>query len=114
AYLALLFKMSWILASITFGAGFLQVIVVLLSRHRYAALTAQDLESQARAHSYLVQMLVGIETLKLAGAEDRALQQWATLYVDELNVALSRSRLSALLDSINSFLQSAAPLVLLG
>jgi ATP-binding cassette, subfamily B, bacterial len=113
-YLAMLVLLSPVLAAVTAGAGALQVIVLLLARHRYAALTAHDLESQARAHSYLVQMLVGIETLKLAGAEDRALEQWANLYVDELNVSLSRSRLSAVLDSINSFLQTAAPLILLG
>jgi ABC-type bacteriocin/lantibiotic exporter with double-glycine peptidase domain len=114
AYLGLLFQMSWILALITFSAGFLQVIVVLLSRHRYAALTAQDLESQARAHSYLVQMLVGIETLKVAGAEERSLEHYANLYVDELNVSLSRGRLQAILDGVNGLLQAAAPLILLG
>ncbi len=113
-YLLLLFKMSSVLALITLGAGFLQVVVVLVSRHRYAALTAQDLESQARAHSYLVQMLVGIETLKVAGAEERALEHYANLYVDELNVSLNRGRLQAVLDGLNGLLQAAAPLVLLG
>jgi ABC-type bacteriocin/lantibiotic exporter with double-glycine peptidase domain len=114
AYLALLFEMSWLLATITFGAGFLQVVVVMISRHRYAALMAQDLESQARAHSYLVQMLVGIETLKVAGAEERALEHYANLYVDELNVSLSRGRLQAILDGMNGLLQAAAPLILMG
>ena len=114
AYLGLLFEMSWILGLITFGAGLLQVIVVLVSRHRYAALMAQDLESQARAHSYLVQMLVGIETLKVAGAEERSLEHYANLYVDELNVSLSRGRLQAILDGVNGLLQAAAPLILLG
>ncbi|MEO8699979.1 MAG: peptidase domain-containing ABC transporter [Kofleriaceae bacterium] len=114
AYLVLLLLLSPTLAVLTLGAGALQVLVLLLSRHRYARLTAQDLESQARAHSYLVQMLVGIETLKIAGAEDRALEQWANLYVDELNVSLSRSRLSAVIDAINGLLSAAAPLVLLG
>jgi ABC-type bacteriocin/lantibiotic exporter with double-glycine peptidase domain len=113
-YLILLILLSPTLALITVGAGMLQLIVLLLSRHKYARLTAQDLESQARAHSYLVQMLVGIETLKIAGAEDRALEQWANLYIDELNVALQRSRMMALVDSVNSILQSAAPLLLLG
>jgi ABC-type bacteriocin/lantibiotic exporter with double-glycine peptidase domain len=88
--------------------------VLLLSRHRYAQLTSQDLETQARAQSYLVQMLVGIESLKISGAEDRALEQWANLYVDELNVALARSRLVAVTDSLNALLQAAAPLILLG
>ena len=113
-YLVLLLLLSPMLALVTVLAGGLQVIVLLLSRHRYARLTSQDLESQARAHSYLVQMLVGIETLKIAGAEDRALEQWANLYVDELNVALQRARMMAVVDSVNSLLQIAAPLILLG
>ena len=113
-YLVLLALLSPVLAAITAGFAVLQLIVLLLSRRRYAALSSQDLESQARAQSYLVQMLVGIETLKVAGAEDRALEHWANLYVDELNVALSRSRLQALLDAVNGLLQTAAPLTLLG
>ncbi len=113
-YLVLLYILSPVLATVTLLTGGLQIVVLWFSRRRYAQLTAQDLESQAKAQSYLVQMLVGIETLKVAGAEDRALDQWANLYVDELNVALQRSRLTALADAINGLLQAAAPLVLLG
>ncbi len=114
AYLVLLFVLSPTLAGVALLTGGLQIVVLWFSRRRYAQLTAQDLESQAKAQSYLVQMLVGIETLKVAGAEDRALDQWANLYVDELNVALQRSRLTAIADAINGLLQAAAPLVLLG
>jgi ABC-type bacteriocin/lantibiotic exporter with double-glycine peptidase domain len=114
AYLAVLFALSPTLALVTFVAGGLQVLFLLVSKARFAQLAAQDLESQARAHSYLTQMLVGIETLKVSGAENRALEQWANLYVDELNVALTRSRLTAVLDAINGLLQAAAPLILLG
>lgn len=113
-YLVLLLLLSPILAGLTVAAGALQLTVLLVSRHRYARLAAQDLESQARAQSYLVQMLVGIETLKVAGAEERALEQWANLYVDQLNVSLSRSRMTAVIDSLNALLGAAAPLVLLG
>jgi ABC-type bacteriocin/lantibiotic exporter with double-glycine peptidase domain len=113
-YLVLLFVLSPTMALVTLGAGALQVGVLLLARHRYAALTSQDLESQARAHSYLVQMLVGIETLKVAGAENRALEHWSHLFVDELNISLSRGRLQALVDASATLLQAAAPLVLLG
>lgn len=113
-YLVLLLLLSPILAGVTLAAGALQLAVLLISRHRYARLAAQDLETQARAQSYLVQMLVGIETLKVAGAEERALEQWANLYVDQLNVSLSRSRMTAVIDSLNGLLGAAAPLVLLG
>ncbi|MBA2540987.1 MAG: peptidase domain-containing ABC transporter [Deltaproteobacteria bacterium] len=114
AYLILMFILSPTLAAVTLLTGGLQIVVLWFTRRRYAQLTAQDLESQARAQSYLIQMLVGVETLKVAGAEDRALDQWANLYVDELNVSLQRSRLTALADAINGLLQAAAPLVLLG
>jgi ATP-binding cassette, subfamily B, bacterial len=92
----------------------LQIAMLLLSLRRYGALAAQDLETQARAQSYLAQMLVGIETLKVGGAEERALEHWANLYVDELNVSLARSRLQAVIDAVNGLLQTAAPLALLG
>ena len=114
AYLALLVLLSPLLAGLTALIGALQVLVLLVARHRYANLTGQDLETQARAQSYLVQMLVGIETLKVTGAEERALEQWANLYVDQLNISLSRGRLQAVIDASNAFLQAAAPLGLLG
>ena len=114
AYLALLIFLSPLLAAVTAAAGTLQIVVLVLSRHRYARLASQDLETQARSQSYLVQMLVGIETLKVSGAEDRALEHWANLYIDGLNVSLSRSRLMATVDSLNGLLQAAAPLILLG
>lgn len=113
-YLAMLFVLSPKLAAVAAMIAVMQVLLLLVSRHRYAQLVSQDLESQARSQSYLVQMLVGIETLKVAGAEDRALEHWANLYVDELNVALAKSRLQALLDALNNLLQTAAPLALLG
>lgn len=112
-YFVLLLLLSPALGMIAMAAGGIQLLVLLLSRRHYAHLTSQDLETQARAHSYLVQMLVGIETLKITGAENRALEQWTNLYVDELNVALRRSRLTAVMDATNSMLQTAGPLVLI-
>jgi ATP-binding cassette subfamily B protein len=113
-YLVLLLLLSPTLALITLSIAGAQLAVLLVSRHQYARLTSQDLENQARAHSYLVQMLVGIETLKVAGAESRALEQWANLYIDELNVSLQRSRMKAVVDAVTSLLQVGAPLALLG
>jgi ATP-binding cassette, subfamily B, bacterial len=114
AYLLLLLLLSPILAAVALAAGGIQLAVLWLSRRRYAQLTSQDLESEARADSYLVQMLAGVQTLKVAGAESRALESWANLYVDQLNVGLQRSRLTAVLDATNGLVLAAAPLVLLG
>jgi len=113
-YLVLLVLLSPILAGVTAIAGFVQIVILLLARHRYRELTSQDLESQARAHSYLAQMVAGIETLKVAGAGGRAIEHWSNLYVDEINVALERSRLTIVVEALSGVVQAAAPLVLLG
>ena len=66
-----------------------------------ATLMARSLEAQARSQSYLVEMLAGMETLKAAAAEARAVERWSNLYVDELNVALDRGRLTARVDAFS-------------
>lgn len=112
-YLALIVAIHPGLGLLTLGLGTLQVMVFLFSRKRVADLMSEDLEAQARAQSYLVQILAGIETLKVAGAEHRAVEHWSNLFVDELNVSLKRGRLRAILDTAMGVLQSSAPLLVL-
>lgn len=114
AYLALLFALDPTLATVALVTGGLQVALLLLWRRRLAALAAQDLDNQARSHSYLVQALVGVETVKALGVERRVLDQWGNLYVDELNVSLARARLTAVIEATTNFLQSGAQLLLVG
>src|SRR5229473_1900791 len=59
-------------------------------------------------------MFAGIETLKAAGNENRAVEQWSHLFVDELNVSLHRGALGAAQDALTSSFRLASPLVLLG
>lgn len=101
------------LALVTLGLGLLQVVVYFATRRRVADLMRQDLEAQARTQGELLQILSGIETLKAAGAERRAVQHWSNLFVDELNVSLRRGRLSAAVEATMSVLASGSPLVLL-
>ena len=87
-YLVILLMASPALGALVVLLGMLQAGVFLLSYRRYQELMSQDLETQARAQSYLVQMLAGIETLKASGVEDRSVERWSHLFVDGLNVAL--------------------------
>ena len=57
-----------------------------------------DLDKQAKAHSYMVQLLGGMETLKCAGAERLGLEKWSNLYTDELNIKMRRARAQAYTD----------------
>jgi len=98
---------------IVVGLGIVQVTVFYLARRSYRDLMARSLEAQARSQSYLVEMLRGMETLKAAAAESRAVERWSNLYVDELNVALDRGRLTARVDAMSSLLTSGSPLAIL-
>ncbi|MCH9688820.1 MAG: peptidase domain-containing ABC transporter, partial [Deltaproteobacteria bacterium] len=113
-YLALITVMHAPLAAIAVGLGIVQVSLFVASRRRIADLTAQELETQAQSQSYLVQMLGGIEALKLAGAEQRAVQHWSNLFVNGLNVSLARGRLELVIESLRNLLQVGAPLLILG
>ena len=100
------------LLALTLGA--LRLSLFLVTRRRHRELMSESLETEARCRGYQVQMLSGIETLKAVGAEGQAVERWSNLFVDELNGALARGRLSALFDSRLAALGHASPLVMLG
>ena len=112
-YLAILLVASPAMGALVLVLGLLQAAVFLLSYRRYQELMSQDLQMQAKAQSYLMQVLNGIETLKASGAEDHAVEQWSNLFVDELNVSLKRGRLNATIDSVMSALRLGSPLLVL-
>ena len=112
-YLGIIATRSLSLAGIVLAVGAAQVLVVLLARGRYQRLMAENLQAQARSQAYLAQVLAGIETLKVSGAERRAVEQWTNLYGRELNVTVARGRISALVDAINSGLRVGGPVIIL-
>ena len=113
SYLAILLMANAAMGAIVLSLALLQAAVFLFSYRRYQDLMSQDLQTQAKAQSYLVQMLAGIETLKANGVEERAVEQWSNLFVDGLNVSLSRGRLSAMVDSLMGGLKSGSPLLVM-
>jgi ATP-binding cassette, subfamily B, bacterial len=112
-YLVLLLVISPLLGALVLVLGVAQVTIIVLARRPNQRLATESLEAQARSESYAYQMLAGIEDLKAAGAEDRAVAHWSGLFGRELQVALGRGRLSALVESATASLQMVAPLALL-
>jgi ATP-binding cassette subfamily B protein len=113
AYLALLFLVSVPIALLVLVVALLQGVTMLLSWGRNQRLMSESLEAQAKTQSYAYELLAGIETLKAAGAQQRAAEHWAGLFVDQVNVDVTRGRLTSLVDSVMSTLQIAAPLLIL-
>jgi ATP-binding cassette, subfamily B, bacterial len=112
-YAALILVLAPMMGLIVIGLGVVQITVFYLARRSYRELLARSLEAQARSQSYLVELIHGMETLKAAAAESRSVERWSNLYVDELNVALDRGRLTARVDAMGSLLTAGSPLAVL-
>src|SRR5436305_3277123 len=112
-YLVLLFVASPTMGVLVLILGALRVGLFLFTRKRTRDLMSRSLQTEAKSQSYQVNLLAGIETLKASGAEHRSVEQWSHLFVDVLNVSLSRGRLQAFVDSTLSALGTASPLVIL-
>ncbi len=112
-YLGLILVLSPTLAAVVAVLAVIQVVLFWLTKTRYRELMSQQLESQAQSHSYLVQLIEGIETLKCAGAEKNAVVRWSNLFTKSLNVGLDRGRLEALVNALLGAVKAAAPLIVL-
>ncbi|MCU1277370.1 MAG: lantibiotic transporter permease/ATP-binding protein [bacterium] len=113
-YLILIFVLSPAFGFLVLALAMAQLAVLAVSARRQRELMGESLHTQAASESFLVEMLGGVETLKATGSELRAGERWSGLFVDQLNVSLARSRLNALVDSLNGTLRIASPLVILG
>ena len=101
------------MGGIVFGLVALEMSIFLIARGGYQRLMAENLEKDARSQSWLVQLLGGIETLKSAGEEQRAIEQYANLFVEGQNVKLRRTLLDARVDAVREWVAAVAPLILL-
>jgi ABC-type bacteriocin/lantibiotic exporter with double-glycine peptidase domain len=112
-YAIVILVVSAPLGGLAFGLSALEIAMWLAARPRNRRYLAQDIERQARAQGFLVQMLAGLETLKCAGAEATAVERYANLYADCLEVSVQRGRLGAALDAFHTAMSALAPMVIL-
>ncbi len=112
-YLALIFANEVTLGLLATGLGIAQVLAFWLIRRRVADLHRESIEARTASQGYMVQALAGMETLKSAGAEQRAVEKWTNLFADELEVGVRSGRLIATHSATMDILISGSPLVLL-
>ncbi|HLZ62649.1 MAG TPA: peptidase domain-containing ABC transporter [Ktedonosporobacter sp.] len=93
--------------------GLLQVILMLSTNGTTRDLASQELAAQGKSQGYMSEALVGIASLKAAGAEDRALERWSRLFFEQLNISVRRSYFSGLVSVAMVMLRSLSPLALL-
>ncbi len=112
-YLIILFSRSAIFAWLTLAIGLLQVVLLIVSSRVIRPLAKQELLTQGKFQGYAAEALVGVTTLKAAGAEQRALERWTNLFFEQMNASVRRNYFSALVDTAVTNLRAFAPLLLL-
>ncbi|HVS43378.1 MAG TPA: peptidase domain-containing ABC transporter [Candidatus Dormibacteraeota bacterium] len=112
-YLVLLVVLSPPIAALVVVLAVLEAAVVVVSWRRSRRLMSESLEATARMRSYQYELLAGMESLKAAGAEHRAVEHWADLFIHQVNVSRRRGRLGAVVGAIMGALDSGSPLLVL-
>jgi ATP-binding cassette subfamily B protein len=112
-YLALLFAQSLVFGALALAIGVLQVVVLLATSGPMRTLASRELAAQGQTEGYETEALVGIATLKAAGAEQQVFEQWSNLFLQQVSGAVRRDALSAITDTLMSTLTGLAPLILL-
>ncbi len=108
--------LAWLLPSIAvtvFLLGLVKLVAFLAFRRRGRELVSESQYRQGLADNRLIDMLSGMETLKVNGAEANALSRWTSLYVDVLNAALKRGVLLSITDAASATVRGAGPFVVL-
>jgi ATP-binding cassette subfamily B protein len=112
-YLVILLSQSLAFGLLVVAIGLLQAALLLCSTGPIRALTSRELEAQGKTQGYETEALMGIETLKAAGAEQRVFEQWSNLFFNQLNSSLRRTYLSSVIQTLVSSLSALSPLLLL-
>jgi ABC-type bacteriocin/lantibiotic exporter with double-glycine peptidase domain len=113
AYLGILFRLDAGLGTLAAVCVAAEVVLLVSSWRPLVELSADMADREGKSQGYLAQMLFGIKTLKVAGAERRALCHWSTLVERYLEAQQRRGRVAALVDAGLSTIQSGAPLAAL-
>lgn len=112
-YLIALFVWQPVYALLVLGLAVVQVGLVLLTASWMTRLTQRTLVAEADSHTYLIEAIGSIATLKASGMEGRVARHWNHLFDQYMNRMLQQSRLTAGLDSVLMALRTFAPLLLL-
>ncbi|MBA2678309.1 MAG: peptidase domain-containing ABC transporter, partial [Ktedonobacteraceae bacterium] len=112
-YFFILLSQSPLFATVVVGIGVLQALLLLSTGKPLKDLNQRELAAIGKSQGYITEVLAGIKTLKSAGAEYRALERWSNLFFEQMNISVRRAYITAIIDTVMSALNVAAPLTLL-
>lgn len=112
-YLLILLSQAFTFGTIALAIGLLQVLLLLGTHAPMRRLARRELDAIGESQGYVTEMLTGIETLKAAGAEQKAFQRWSNFFVKQLNASVRLNYMTSFLSSFTGILGVFAPLALL-
>lgn len=112
-YLLILLVWSPLYAGLAVLLGGVQVALLWFTAPQMRFLTERVLVNESQSHSYLLEALTGILSVKSTGAEDRVYHHWHHLFDDHLKGLIQQSQLGARISTLLQTLQLFAPLLLL-
>ena len=98
---------------IAVGLGAVEGIAAWVSAQRQRRLLASELSVEAKLRSHQVECIVGIETVKLLGAEQSVRERWMDLALECVEMARARGRLAANVDALMGAIRMVTPALLL-
>ncbi len=99
--------------AVVLGAGLVQALLLASTAGAMRELVQRHLVAGAESQSFAIQAIKGIATLKASAAEPLAFEHWSELLFKDLEIALRRNHLSALVSSVLSGLRTLVPFALL-
>jgi ATP-binding cassette subfamily B protein len=112
-YLLILFSIAPLFGWLALAIGAVQMLILLASTRAMRSLSREELLTQGKFQGYATEALVGITTLKAAGAEQRAWERWTNLFFEQMNASVRRNYVASLIDLAVINLRALAPLLLL-
>jgi ATP-binding cassette, subfamily B, bacterial len=112
-YFILLLLQSWTFGLLVLLIGALQAALLLGTTRMMHTLSHHELMAQGKSQGYMAEVLIGMTTLKAMGAENRALERWYNLFLQQMNVSVRRNYLSTIVNSVLTTVRAFAPLLLL-
>ncbi|HSH01012.1 MAG TPA: peptidase domain-containing ABC transporter [Anaerolineae bacterium] len=112
-YLLILIFWAPLFGLVVLLLGLIQIALLLATTAQVHILTQRALVGEVKSHSYLLEALNNIITLKAFGAEDRVHAHWSTLFNDYLDILIKKSFVMMAIDSILMTIRLFSPIFLL-
>jgi len=112
-YLAVVLFLDPTLGLVTAALAALQLLVLGTLAVRLRRLRREELQAEAKCHSWLMEAVAGIAWLKAAGAESDVHRRWIELHEERLAGLRRTARLGAVADAVAATVRTVGPLVVL-